>query len=158
MPFSFEMSSSLASAAEVVWAHATTMSGVNRELWPLARMTHPPEIDRLDREHVPVGRRVFRSRILLLGLVPVDYDDLTFESLGPGFRFRERSPMLTQREWSHERFVTKSPGGCVLTDRVRFTPRVHALGPLLLVVFRSAFRLRHRKLRLLFGEALQRAA
>jgi enoyl-[acyl-carrier-protein] reductase (NADH) len=30
-----------------VWAQASTFAGVNRELWPLARMTFPPALEQL---------------------------------------------------------------------------------------------------------------
>ena len=149
---SFEISSRLSASAADVWSHATSMRGVNRELFPLVRMTHPRGLESLDDAEVPLGRRAFRSWILLAGLLPIDYDDLTFVELEPG-RFLERSPMLTQREWQHERFVTPTAGGCVLTDRVHFTSRIAALGPLFLPVFRMAFALRHRNLRRRFGEA-----
>jgi hypothetical protein len=126
------------------------MAGVNRELFPLARMTYPPGAERLTAERVRPGARLFRSWILLLGVVPVDYDDLTLVEIAPG-RFQERSRMLTQRLWEHERLVAPSRGGCTVTDRVRFVPRLAALGPFHLAVFRLAFRLRHRNLARIFG-------
>ena len=150
--YRFEFSSRLAAPASEVWAHATSMRGVNRELFPLARMTHPRELSVLDPELVPLGRRVFRSWILAAGLVPIDYDDLTFIELEPGRRFLERSPMLTQREWQHERVIEPTAGGSIITDRVQFVSRAPALGALFLVVFRLAFRLRHWHLRRMFGE------
>jgi len=153
--FAFELTSRLAAPAAEVWAHATSMRGVNRELFPLVRMTHPAGLESLESAAdggVPLGRRAFRSWILLAGLLPIDYDDLTFVELGPG-RFLERSPMLTQREWQHERRVDSVAGGCLLTDRIRSEPRIAALAPLFLRVFRMAFALRHRNLRRRFGEA-----
>jgi ligand-binding SRPBCC domain-containing protein len=150
--YSFEFSSRLAAPADEVWAHAASMRGVNRELSPLARMTHPRELSVLEPGRVPLGQRAFRSWIFALGVVPIDYDDLTIVELEPGRRFLERSPMLTQREWQHERVVDRDGSGSIVTDRVRFTPRVAVLGPAFLVVFRLAFRLRHRNLRRLFGE------
>ena len=96
--FAFEVRSRLAAPADRVWAHATSMRGVNSELFPLVRMTHP---------------------------------------LGSG-RFLERSPMLSQREWEHERKVEPRPG-------------IAALAPLFRAVFLLAFRLRHRNLRRRFG-------
>jgi ligand-binding SRPBCC domain-containing protein len=148
--FAFEVRSRLASPAKVVWAHATSMRGVNAELFPLVRMTHPRGLDSLAEHEVPLGARAFRSWILLAGIVPIDFDDLTFVALEPG-RFLERSPMLTQREWEHERRVEPSGAGCVVTDRIRSVPRVAALAPLFGLVFRLAFALRHRNLRRRFG-------
>src|SRR5262245_44130242 len=148
--FGFEISSRLAATADTVWRHATSMRGVNAELFPLVRMTHPRGLDSLADRDVPRGERVFRSWILLFGLVPIDYDDLTFVELGPG-RFLERSPMLTQRLWEHERTVVPSDGGCVVTDRIRSAPRIGLLAPLFGAVFHLAFRLRHLNLRRRFG-------
>lgn len=149
--YEFSFSSRLSAPPNQVWAHATTMRGVNRELWPLARMTYPRQFGSIDPADVQLGRRVFRSWILAGGIVPIDYDDVTFLELEPGRRFLERSPMLTQREWQHERIVDPAAGGSIVTDRVRFVPRAGALGPLFFAVFRLAFRLRHWNLRRLFG-------
>ena len=148
--FQFELRSRLAAPTDVVWSHATSMRGVNAELFPLVRMTHPRGLDSLAQREVPLGTRVFRSWILLAGIVPIDYDDLTFVALEPG-RFLERSPMLTQRAWEHERRVEPSGTGCLVTDRIRSEPRVAALAPAFRLVFRLAFALRHRNLRRRFG-------
>ncbi len=85
------------------------------------------------------------------GILPVDYDDVTFVEVEPGRRFLERSTLLTQRVWEHERTIEPVPGGSRLTDRVRFEPRIQALAPLYAPVFQAVFRLRHRNLRRLFG-------
>jgi len=79
--------------------------------------------------------------------VPIDYDDLTFIELEPVRRFLERSPMLSQREWQHERVIEAAEGGSIVTDRVRFLPRIPVLGPPFFAVFRLAFSLRHWNLR-----------
>jgi hypothetical protein len=150
--YQFERSSRLAAPAAEVWAHATAMRGVNRELFPLARMTHPRDLSVLEPGLVTLGQRAFRSWIFALGIVPIDYDDLTFVELEWGRRFLERSPMLTQREWQHERVIDPAPGGgCTLTDRLRFVPRVPALGPLFLAEFRLTFWVRHWHLRRMFA-------
>lgn len=149
--FELTIASRLAAPAQTVWAHATSMAGVNRELRPLARMTHPRAMSSFDAGRIVLGERVFRSWILFLGILPVDFDDLTFVAIEPGRRFLERSPMLSQRLWEHERRIEPVAGGCVIEDRVHFTPRVAALGRVQLPIFRFAFRLRHRNLRRLFG-------
>ena len=150
--YGFEFASRLAAPAAEVWAHATSMRGVNRELSPLARMTHPRELSVLEPGLVSLGQRAFRSWIFAFGLVPIDYDDLTFIEIEWGRRFLERSPMATQREWQHERVIEPAAGGSTITDRVSFAPRVAWLGPLFLPVFRMTFALRHRNLRRMFGE------
>ena len=147
----FSFASDLAAPAEALWAHATSPAGVNRELFPLARMTFPRSTKRLafDSEHQ--GQRLFRSWILLLGVLPVDYDDLTLQQVTPGVEFVEVSPMLSQREWRHQRALVPVAGGTRLIDTVRFVPRVAALGRPYQVVFAQTFALRHRNLRRLFG-------
>jgi ligand-binding SRPBCC domain-containing protein len=148
-PFSFRFESRLAAPAAEVWAHATTMKGINAELFPLARMTSPRVP--LEAKDIVPGRRVMRSWILALGVLPIDYDDLTFAEFEEGRRFLERSPMLSQRLWEHERIVSALPGGCSVVDRVRFEPRVRLLGVLQLPVFRMTFANRHRQLARRFG-------
>lgn len=149
--FSFEVESVLAAEASQVWAHAMTMEGVNHELGPLVRMTAPASFARLDAAPPPLGSRLLRSWVLLFGVLPVDWDDLTFVEFEPGRRFLERSPMLTQRAWEHERVVEPFGAGCRVRDTVRFEPRIAALGLLQLPVFRFVFRHRHRRLVGLFG-------
>jgi ligand-binding SRPBCC domain-containing protein len=149
--WSFEVVSEVAADAATVWTHAVSGRGINRELAPLARMTLPGDGPILSPDEVVIGKRLFRSWILLGGLLPVDYDDLTLVELEPGRRFLESSPMLSQRVWRHERIVESSGDGCRVTDRVEFEPRIRLLGPLYAAVFRAAFRLRHRNLRRSFG-------
>ena len=79
---SFRVSSVVARRPDAVWARATTIAGVNAELWPLARMTGEGEI----REGA-----LGRSWILSLGVLPIDYDDICLEAVEPGRGFRERS-------------------------------------------------------------------
>jgi ligand-binding SRPBCC domain-containing protein len=142
-----------ASPAEV-WAAISTMEGVNDELFPLARMTHPPDLPALDPANVPIGRRAFRSWVLLFGLLPIDYDDITLAELDPGRGFVETSTMLSQRAWRHERRLEATPDGfCALTDRLAFSPRVPALAPAYAAMFRLTFLNRHRRLRRKFGAA-----
>ena len=101
--YEFTARSRIDAPAERVWARVSTMAGVNDELAPLVRMTHPPGVDRLDAELGELGRPVFRSWVLLLGVLPVDFDDVTIVRLDPGAGFLERSRLGTQRVWEHER-------------------------------------------------------
>ncbi|HKP92232.1 MAG TPA: hypothetical protein VJT75_19845 [Thermoleophilaceae bacterium] len=149
--YEFVARSLLDAPPDEVWARVSTMAGVNDELAPLLRMTHPPGLDRLDPELADLGRPVFRSRVLLLGVVPVDYDDLTIVRLDPGRGFLERSPMGTQRLWEHERRLEPAGAGCAIVDRVRHEPRVPVAGRLQSALLRQVFRHRHRRLRRRFG-------
>ena len=142
----FTVSSVVSAPRSRVWERITTMEGVNAELMPIARMTHPRGLTRLPDE-VPLGERLFRSWILLFGVLPIDYDDLTLLRLTPGVGFSESSPMLTQRRWHHERTLEDANGACRVTDRISFEPRVPLLGPVYRAIYRQVFLHRHRRLR-----------
>lgn len=151
--YGFALRTSLRAPRAAVWAHAMSMEGVNDELFPFARMTAPKGRRRLDAADVATGQRLFRSWILAFGVLPVDYDDLTFVELQPGRRFLERSPMGSQRLWEHERVVRDDGDGCIVVDRVRFRPRVPMLGSVQREIFFLVFRNRHRRLASRFGRA-----
>ena len=139
--------SSLEVEPAVVWARVMSAEGINDELWPWLRMTVPRGLDSLDLESVEPGR-LGRSWVLLFGLVPVDYDDLGLERIEPGRGFLERSTMLSQRRWEHERTIEPVAGaGCVVTDRIAWEPRLPVPGRLLRPMFGAFFRHRHRRLR-----------
>ena len=115
-------------------------------------MTFPSGISDLTGSWRP-GERLFRSWLLAAGFVPIEYDDVVFEEVEPGRRFLERSALLSQRVWEHERIIEPASQGCRVTDRIRFVPRLPWLAPLYGSVFKTVFWWRHRKLRQLFGEA-----
>jgi ligand-binding SRPBCC domain-containing protein len=129
----------------------TSAAGVNYELWPLFRMTAPRHLREHGLSAVTVGERVCRSWVLLFGVIPVDYDDLTLERLDPPRSFLERSPMLSQRSWEHARSIEARPGGCLLIDRVRYEPRLPVPERVLQTIYRLVFRHRHRRLRKRYG-------
>jgi len=151
----FTFTSTLRAPAAQVWAHAHSFAGVNKELWPLARMTYPAEHAFLTPETTPLGRRAFRSWILLFGLIPVDFDDITLVELEPGHGFYEVSSLFSMREWRHRRSVMPAAHGCVVRDELAGVPRWPWAGPLLFGIYRAVFALRHRNLRRLFGSAVQ---
>jgi hypothetical protein len=95
-----------------------------------------------------------RSWILLLGVFPIDYDDLFLESVEEGAGFRERSAMGSCSAWHHDRSLLDLPGGgCRVVDSVGFEPRVAVFGSLMAFTFEATFRWRHRRLRRRFGIA-----
>ncbi len=122
---------------------------------PLLRMTVPRGRRGLSIEEVEPGERIGRSWILLGGLVPFDYDDIALVRVEAG-SFLERSTMLSQRLWEHERTVVpRGAGGCTISDRVAWEPRLPLPGILLAPLISFFFRHRHRRLRRRFGgEAL----
>ena len=123
-PAEFEVSSLVPAPPEKVWERIITPAGINHELRPWMRMTRPRGFERLDPESV---------------------------ELEPGRRFLERSPMLSQRSWQHERIVEPAEGGSRVTDRIRMEPRLGLPGAPLRPLFRAVFRHRHRRLRAWFA-------
>ena len=113
-----EVSSELGAGAEAVWARAIDPAGINYELGPLMRMTVPRGAEDFGLDDPEPGH-IGRSWVLLFGFLPFDYDDITVVRVEPGRGFLERSTMLSQRLWEHER--TLEPLGanrCRITDRV----------------------------------------
>lgn len=140
---SFE--SRLRASPERAWSWATSAAGILGELRPLARMTLPRGVGSILDVDVELGRPLARSWVLLFGVLPIDRSDLTLVELEEGRRFLERSPMLSMHLWQHERTIDPLPGGCRLTDRLTFEPRIG--GPLAKWLVTALFRHRHRVLR-----------
>jgi ligand-binding SRPBCC domain-containing protein len=151
-PAEFEVSSLVPAPPPQVWDRIVTPEGINYELRPWMRMTVPRGVERLDPETVVLGEPIGRSWVLLLGVVPFEYDDITLVELEPGRRFLERSPMLSQRCWQHERIVEPAEGGSRVTDRLRMEPRLGIPAAPLVPVFRAVFRHRHRRLAAWFAQ------
>jgi hypothetical protein len=153
MTHSFEITTDLAAPADTVWQHVTTVDGINGELMPLMRMTVPRDLRDATLDDLPLGQRAGRSWVLLFGLIPVDYDDLTIAERGPGHRFFEQSKMLTQSHWTHERTVEPTAGGSRVTDHLTWQGRARPLGAMYRFVIPIVFGHRHRRLAKRFGRA-----
>jgi ligand-binding SRPBCC domain-containing protein len=141
-----QFSSRLAASTEVVWQHASSMAGVNRELWPV-RMSAPAGA-RID-EHTPLGVVAFHSVIALLGVLPLDLHALCLKRVEPGRGFEEESWSLLERRWVHHRRLTPVGGGTLVEDQLEFEPRL--LAPLIQPIIEATFRRRHRRLQQIFG-------
>ena len=142
-----ERATPVPASAQAVWARVTSAEGINHELGPWLRMTVPRRTVGLRIEHLPLGRPVGRSWVLLGGFLPVDFDDITLVERGPGMRFLERSPMGSMRHWEHERTVTaRGAGECELRDRLRFEPRLPGTGRPARALVERVFAHRHRRL------------
>jgi ligand-binding SRPBCC domain-containing protein len=147
----FEISSTLGAPRTEVWTHAGSMAGVNAELAPWIRMTYPPEAATLEGVEVPLGQPLFRSLLLLFGVLPVDLHTLILERVEPLVGFGEASHSLLQRRWIHRRQIEPADGGCRITDRIEYETRLPLLGVALAPFIRFLFRQRHRYLRQRFG-------
>ena len=143
-----EVISVVAADADRVWSEVIRFDGINAEFMPVMRMTSPRGWRDRSLEDVDPGQRLFRSWLLLFGVFPVDYDDIRLVEVGPGYRFLERSQMMSSSTWEHERVIEAvAPGTCRISDRVRFTPRWRLLGPVLRWFVPRLFAHRHRQLR-----------
>ena len=147
---SIEVSSRLDAGPDEVWAWIATAEGVNDELRPWMRMTVPGGGD-IDLDSIEVGKPIGRSWVLLLGLIPIDYDEINVVEVNRGRGFVERSRMLSQRAWEHVRTIEPSGDGSVITDKVAWEPRLPLPAGALRPMFGAIFRHRHRRLRRRFG-------
>lgn len=145
------VASHLNALPEQVWDRIMTPEGINDEMRPYLRMTLPRGVEQLDPESVEIGTPIGRSWILLFGLLPFDYDEVCLTRLEPACGFLERSRMLSQRSWEHERTLKPSATGCLITDRVSWQPRLGLPGRPLRPVIAWFFGHRHRRLRRYFG-------
>ena len=146
----FEIVSTLRAEPAAVWERATSAEGINAELGPLLRMTVPRGLESLDLHGLEPGP-LGRSWILLFGVVPFDYDEIGLERIEPGRGFLERSTMLSQRLWEHERTIEAGAEGTVIADRLAWEPRLPLPGRLLRPLIAATFRHRHRRLQRHFG-------
>jgi hypothetical protein len=146
----FSVGSLLEARPEAVWERAMSAAGINAELGPWLRMTVPRGVESLDLHRLGPGP-LGRSWLLLCGVVPVDYDEIGLEWVEPGRGFLERSTMLTQRLWEHERTIAAEGSGARIVDRLAWEPRLPLPGRLLRPLIAALFRHRHRRLQRHFG-------
>jgi len=75
---------------------------------------------------VPIepGKPLFRSWILLFGIIPIDRSDLTLLRLEDGRGFVEQSPMLSMSLWRHVRTLEADGETNAVTDELTFRPRL----------------------------------
>ena len=145
---SLQFESKLNASRERVWEWITSPDGIRAEMWPIFRMTIPSRVRTLADVEVRPGIPLFRSYILLFGVLPIDYSDLTLIELDQGRGFVEESPMGSMKLWRHERRIVDcptDPSAVVLTDHLTFQPRWAS--PLVRWFIRRTFEHRHAVLR-----------
>lgn len=143
--FSFSISSELHASKEQVWRDIFDMKKINEELFPLARMTYPKDINWI--HPVETKQVLFGSWILLFGVLPVDQHFLRFEEVKEGTGFHEYSYSIMHHFWRHQRNLETKGQKTILTDEVEFAPQAPALGLLMKAMYKLVFRNRHRQLR-----------
>lgn len=140
--------STLSCSPETAWSWITSVQGISKELRPYLRMTTPHDVRRLSDIQFVAGQRLFRSYVLLFGILPIDFSDLTLIELNPMKSFKEESPMGSMRFWRHERSIVHSPGPLqkiTIKDQLTFVPR---FAPKIVAWFiHQIFTHRHRVLR-----------
>lgn len=152
--FTLQLATRLRATRESLWDWITSVEGIRAEMWPLLRMTVPGTLRGIADAMIAPGQRLFRSRILLFGILPVDYSDLTLLELRPGEGFLEESPMGSMKLWRHERRIIANPAdpaAVILVDRLTFEPRRAAT--LVGWFVKRVFEHRHAVLRAHFGTA-----
>lgn len=144
--FRFSRASDLTVGVDVMLA-TLTLDGVNAELSPLVRMTAPARFAQRPLHEWPERQTLFKSWILLLGVLPVDRHAFYLHSVMPGKGFVETSTSTINALWKHERTIVPLAAGCRVTDAVEFRCRLPLLGYLLKPVYEVVFWWRHRHLR-----------
>lgn len=153
-PIDLTFSSRVRARRDEVWAVVSTMAGVNAELMPFVRMTHPRGHTTLDGGTIAPGEVVFHSWLLVGGVVPFDRHALALERVIEDEGFDEDSTSWLQRRWRHERrLIDEGDGTCTVTDHLVVEPRVPLVRPLAARVVRFLFGHRHRRLVRRFGAA-----
>jgi hypothetical protein len=147
----FSIRSSLRASPDVLWQHASTLRGVNQELWPL-HLSGPDDAS-LTRD-VRLDQPVLRSVVSVLGVFVLDLHEFSLVRVSQGEGFHEHSRSLLERRWQHVRTIRKQPGGCLVTDELEFEPRLFP--KLVARVVRRVFEHRHGFLRRRFGELTER--
>lgn len=147
---SLTIETELATTPAEFW-QSMSMDAVNAELGPLVRMTAPARWRSCPLEQWATGSVLFRSVVLLFGVVPVDVHGLRLERIDPEGGFLESSTSWMNRVWRHERTTAATKAGCVVRDTVTVESRVPGVAQLLLPVYRLVFRHRHRRLVAAYG-------
>jgi ligand-binding SRPBCC domain-containing protein len=132
---------------EMVWERAGRMSGINDELWPLAKMTCPAHLDRIAAPPHAVGGPPVHSWMLAFGVVPIERRSIVFEVLEEG-RFVDCSTGWLHGRWRHDRSVVAvGDGTTLLTDKLLLEPHVRLMDVIVRPTVSRTFRRRHRRLR-----------
>lgn len=147
MAIELRFSSVLEAPPDVVWERAGRVSGINDELWPLAKMTCPAHLDRIAAPPHAVGQPPVHSWMLVLGVVPIERRTIQFDLLEEG-RFVDCSTGWLNGRWRHDRSVAaRDDGSTLLIDKLVLESRVRLMRVLLRPTVTWMFRRRHRRLR-----------
>jgi hypothetical protein len=124
-----------------------SLATVNYELGPWIQMSVPAAWHGLQLKDWSSEGPLFKSWVLLFGLVPLDRHAFGSLDLSQSMRFVETSSSWVNRVWRHERVVTAVAGGCEVMDKVSFAPRLPFVSALLKPIYALVFGHRHSRLR-----------
>src|SRR5262245_35632326 len=105
----FRKVSEIACPVDRVWERVTSQEGINDDIGPYLKMTMPRQFRGKSIADVAPGTRIGKSFLLLFGVLPFGFDDITIAKIDPGRMFREESVMTGMRIWVHHR--TLEPAG-----------------------------------------------
>jgi ligand-binding SRPBCC domain-containing protein len=142
--------STIPRSAGELWDWSTSARGVHTEMAPVLKLDFPKGMQHIPQDSDSLGKPLGNCRFLLFGVVPVDLSRLTFVEMEPGRRFVEQSPLLSMKQWRHERIIEPVEDGARVIDKLEFTPRVAA--PVVGWFVSRFFQHRHAVLRREFGE------
>jgi ligand-binding SRPBCC domain-containing protein len=134
-----------------VWRRVTTQEGINDEMNPYMKMTMPRQFRGKSIADVTPGTRIGKSLLLLFGIIPFGFDDITIAKIETGRMFREESAMTGMRIWVHHRTLEPKGEKTILTDEITLAPQapmslIPGWGRLLSTILSAFFTHRHRRL------------
>lgn len=134
-----------------VWDRVTTQEGINDEMGPYLKMTMPRQFRGQSIADVTPGTRIGKSFLLLFGILPFGFDDITIAEIDPGRMFREESIMTGMRIWVHHRTLEPLGDKTIVTDEITLAPQapmglIPGWGKVMSRVLSAFFSHRHRRL------------
>lgn len=136
---------------DLVWDRVTTQEGINDEMGPYLKMTMPRQFRGQSIADVTPGTRIGKSFLLLFGIVPFGFDDITIAKIDAGRMFREESIMTGMRIWVHHRTLEPLGDKTIVTDEITLAPQapmglIPGWGKVMSRVLSAFFSHRHRRL------------
>lgn len=136
-----------------VWERIINQEGINHEMGPYLKMTMPKSFRGKSIGDVSAGTHIGKSLLLLFGVIPFGYDDITIAQIDPGRMFLEESVMTGMRTWIHHRALEPVGDTTIVTDAITLAPQlpIPGLARLLGTVVAAFFEHRHRRLQAYFA-------
>jgi ligand-binding SRPBCC domain-containing protein len=137
--------SELKESPDNMWKWITSSEGLNHELFPILHMSSLSNFSTKNLDTIELGVPITRSWLLLFGLLPIGFSELTLVELNVGERFIEQSKMSFMKSWRHERIIIPHGAGTIIRDVLTYEPIIS--NQLCTFFIKLLFRNRHKKLR-----------